>query len=104
MDIINEKQSKVLKLSFKSVSGIDVIPSSGTYRIDDVGSSTQIRGNTSFYPSSAYHNILLDIVDNTLVSANNPYEMRILTVTIVASGITTTAEFKYLIKNMMFIT
>ena len=47
-DTVNEKSTSIVTLSFADEAGNAVTPTSGTYRIDDVASGTQIKGDTAF--------------------------------------------------------
>jgi len=46
MEIVNERSTSIVTLTFRDETGAQVTPSAGTYRIDDAASGTEIRAST----------------------------------------------------------
>ena len=100
MITVNEKTTCALVLSFTDETGAAVTPSSGSYRIDDVDSGTQVLGDTAFTPTSATHSLVITAAQNSQISTN-PSEGRRVTITwLYGSGKQGTAEHIYLLKNL----
>lgn len=102
MVIVKEKQTYPIKMAFRSGSGEGITPETGTYRIDDVKSGTQIKGDTVFTPSEPFHTILLSEAENNLIDTDNVFEIRAVTITIELWGLKGVREFRYLLQNLMF--
>ncbi|MEJ2183381.1 MAG: hypothetical protein P8Y66_07640 [Nitrospirota bacterium] len=100
MDIVNEKSSWFVTVSFLDEEGAPVAPDSGSYRIDDAGSGAEITADTAFVPSGTSHVIEITPGENSIVGAAEA-DTRLLTVTFAYSGGRQgTAEYAYLVKNL----
>jgi hypothetical protein len=106
MEIINEKTTLILRLSFKDESSIGVIPTAAQYRIDDVESGTQILDWTSFAPSAATHDLTITDVQNAIIDTAVERERKRVTVQITygATSKKVTDEYIYAVKNLTKIT
>lgn len=101
MDSINEKSSYTVTATFTNEDGSSVTPSSGSYRIDDEFSGTQIKGDTAFAPSSSTFDIVLVPNDNRILDSAQGEEVRVVTVTFVyASTRQGSGEYRYKVLNL----
>lgn len=100
---VNEKSTATLTLEFADTVGTPVMPTSGTYRIDTVAGSS-IKASTVFTPTTTTHSIMLTTTDNTLVNTALDSEPRIITITWVYGATQGTAEYRYSVKNLHYIT
>lgn len=101
-DTVNEKSTSIVTLSFADEAGNAVTPTSGTYRIDDVASGTQIKGDTAFTPVSSTHEITISDSENAILDSDNARELRCVTVSVTYGvGKKCTAEYRYYVVNLM---
>ncbi len=100
MKIVNEKSSAILTLTFEDESENAVTPDSGIYRIDDIDSGTEIKGDTAFTPSSSTHDITLTATENAIIDSTQPYETKLVTVTFVYGTKQGTGEYQYKVRNL----
>ena len=103
-NIVNEKSDSVITATFKDEDGNLITPASGTYRIDDLASGTEIKADTAFSPTSSSHTFLISSNENRILATANAIEKRIFTVTFVYGAKQGTNEFVYIIKNLFKIT
>lgn len=107
MDVVNEKTTWIVTLSFTDEDGNAVTPDSGTYRLDALktdGTLEQVTGDTAFTPTSNTHEIVITSAENQMKDATRRFEPRILTVTFTYGSRTGTAEYRYLLKNLSALT
>lgn len=100
-DVVNEKTTSILTITFKDETGANVTPSSATYRIDDDASKTAIKATTSFSPSGPTHDLTITSNENRIVGTE-PYEHRTVTIefdygTGPKHG---TADYHYVVANL----
>lgn len=101
-DTVNEKTTSIVTLSFTDEAGNAVTPTSGTYRIDDIASGTQIKGDTSFTPGSSRHELTISDTENAILDADNERELRCVTVSVTyGAGKKCTAEYRYYVLNLL---
>ena len=101
MEVVNEGSSCVVQVSFCDENEDPVIPTVGTYRIDDVGSGTAICASTAFTPTAATHNIQISATENRILDATKQQERRLVTVTYqYGAGKQGTGDYTYLVKNL----
>jgi len=101
MDIINEKNSCLQPVSFYDDAGVAVVPTSATYRIDDLASGTEITGTTVISALAASVDISITAAENAMQSQNNSHEVRIITVEwTYGAGRNGKAQHKYKVKNL----
>lgn len=101
-DTVNEKTTSIVTLSFTDEAGNAVTPTSGSYRIDDVSSGTQVKGDTAFTPGSSTHELTILDTENAILAAANARELRCVTVSITyGSGKKCTAEYRYYVVNLL---
>ena len=81
MDQVNEKTSCTINTAYADEKGAPVIPTSGTYRIDDLVTNTAILGPTSLPSLAASVDIPITIAQNAMVNAALDRETHILTTT-----------------------
>ena len=101
MESVNERTSSTLAATFRDEAGVLVIPTSGTYEIDDVDSGTVIKASTAFSPTDSTYNIAITAVENRILNALAEKELRRVTVTFIYSGGQGTGEYFYEVKNLL---
>ncbi len=103
MDIVNEKSSATLTITFKDSAGSLVTPVSGTYQIDAVPGGA-IRAITSFTPTSSSHIITLTPDDNKILNTTKSREVHKVTVIVdLGGGGQSTALYRYYVTNFKYI-
>jgi hypothetical protein len=80
MDVVNERSTYILTVSFLDEDGAAVVPASASYRIDDVGSDAGIRDDTEISPLAAEVDLVLTAGDTSILDETHPYETRRVTV------------------------
>lgn len=98
IEIINERTSCILTVTFKDEDGDLVIPDSGTYRIDT--QDTAVTPSTDFIPEDSTHEIVITGEENRIISTDCKEEIRIVTVTWVKGDVQGSGEYRYRIKNL----
>ncbi len=104
MQTVNEKSTLIVTGTFTDENGSPVTPSSGTYRIDDLGSGSAIKASTPFSPTGSTYDFVVSSTENAMVSSTNAQELHALTVTFVYSGKTGTAEYRFIVQNLFGVT
>ncbi len=103
LDVINEKTTFVITATFRDLTGELVTPSSASYRIDDVISGSEIRGDTPFTPEGSSYDITISKDENRILDNAHNTEERIVTVKFVF-GIDNkegNGEYRYIVKNLL---
>lgn len=80
MEQVNERSTAYLTVTFKDKAGAAQQPTAASYRIDDVATGTEIRGDTALTPGTSIE-IILTPADNAIVSPRLPVERHVVTVT-----------------------
>lgn len=102
MEIVNERSTSIVTLTFRDETGAQVTPSAGTYRIDDAASGTEIRAATPFTPSGSTHDITITDEENRILDVNRNIEERIVTVSFTYGvGKKGSGEYRYGVKNLL---
>jgi hypothetical protein len=105
MFTVNEKTDFGFRLTFYDFDGVEVTPSSITYRIDDVKSGNTIKGDTVVVPAGSPYDLEIDDADNTMVDATRNFEIRRITLTyLYSTGKTGRDEIIYKVNNLKKIT
>jgi len=101
MDSVNEKSSSVVTADFTDENGAPVTPATASYRIDDVVSGTEIKGDTAFVPVSSSHDIKISSNENRILNPELKKDVRIVTVqfTFGADG-AGSGQYKYEVINL----
>jgi hypothetical protein len=79
MDIVKERSTAYISVSFVDKNGAAAVPSTVTYSTKCTTTGTAIKTNVSVTPASTV-TITLDSLDNTIQNANNNSEQKALTV------------------------
>lgn len=104
MQSVTEKSTAYLTVVCKDKLGVAQTPATFTYRVDDVYTDTQVRGDTSLTPASQIE-ITLTLADNTILNSLHSYEKRRVTVVAVYGiGDQVTDEFIYEVVNLSKVT
>ncbi len=80
MDIVNERSNWTSKVSFIDQDRNPVTPDSASYRIDDVGSLTEIRSETPLEVEATEIDIKWESTDTAILDKSHPFELRRMTV------------------------
>jgi len=99
---INEGSTAFLTISFYNKLGVLAVPTSATYRIDDVATSTAIKATTPLVGGSSVE-LTISPTENRILSQANEYETR--EVTIIAdfgAGEQMTSSMRYRVTNLLF--
>lgn len=101
---LNERSTGYLTVTFLDKDGLPAAPASLSYRIDDLMSGTEIRGETTI-GSGASVEIVLSPSDNLIVNAARPEENRIVTIS-ASYGVDDEIndEYEYQVLNLRFLT
>jgi len=100
MQTVTERSTAYLTASFYDKTGVLQAPASLAYRIDDVMSGQQVRGDTTITPA-AQAEITLTAADNAILNTVGSDEKRRVTVT-ASYGVSdqVTDEYIYLVRNL----
>ena len=103
MEKVNEKSTFDVEITFYDKDGTLVTPVSGTYRIDDLYSATNIKPSASFVPISSTHTITVSSSENAIVDSNKFSEIRVITISYNynASDVGT-SEIRYELINLTY--
>lgn len=101
MEVYNERTTVVIGLAFSDEEGVAVTPSSGTWRVDDLTSGTELVATTAFVPAAATHDLVLSEEVNRILDVTRATETRLVTIVAVYSGTRqVTSEYRYQVKNL----
>ena len=101
MEIVNEKSTSIVTLTFRDESGALVTPSAGTCQIHDAASGMEIRVETPFTPAGSTHDITITDTENRILDATRNMEERIVTVSFTyGAGKNGNGEYRYGVKNL----
>ena len=103
MEEFNEGSTGYVTVSFFDGAGASAVPASLSYRIDDVPSGTEIRGDTSLAPAASVE-ITLTPTDNQILDDTRIGEVRAITVT-ATYGATdaVNSAYQYRVLNLRFL-
>ncbi len=102
---VNEKKSITLLAEFFDDNGEAVQPSSGSYRIDDVSSGDEVKGDTPFTPTGVTHEIKITAAENAIVNSAKKSEVKRVTVSWnYGIGKDSNDEYKYKVINLTKVT
>jgi len=81
IDEVKERSLKVINIAFVDEDGNPVTPTSASYRIDDVGSDVEVRGNTaiSIVAPATDVDVPLTASDTSILDETRAYETKRLT-------------------------
>jgi len=98
--IVNERSTAYLSLTFLDKAQSPAEPLTVTFRIDDVASGAEVRGDTSITPAESVE-ITLTPADNVILNPNLAQEMRRVTV-VGTYGVddAVRSQFVYQVRNL----
>lgn len=100
MDIINERSTAYIEVAFTDKDGAAAIPASVTYSTKCKATGTAIKTNVAVTPAATV-TITLDATDNTIQTATNQYEDKLLTVKATyAAGDECNSEYTWRVNNL----
>ena len=85
MDIFYEKTTPVLTLTFQDENGNPITPDSVTIRIDNED-GTEIKGDTSYTPTSSTLDVELSQQDTRIIDPSKTIEKRFMLITFTYNG------------------
>ena len=100
---VNEGSHAFVTVYFWDENGVAVIPTTATYRIDDVSSNQKVVAAVALPAPMAVSKIItITPAENTILNVKNRFEERRITVlfTYSAGAKTGTDEFVYAVKNL----
>lgn len=101
LDVVNERSSRTVTVSFFDDDNDPVTPTAATYRIDDPASDTAILPATSISPLGESVDIKITSHQNRIIKPRNAYEKRVVTVEfdygVDGHG---TNQYEYRLKNL----
>ncbi|KUG22373.1 hypothetical protein ASZ90_007852 [hydrocarbon metagenome] len=102
MELINEKTTLTLRLTFKDEDNVAVVPTAAQYRIDDVDSGSQILDWSSFTPSASTHDLTITDAQNAIIDTNLERERKKVTVQIThgPENKKATGDYIYIVRNL----
>lgn len=102
MDTHNEGATVTVPLTFSDEDLVGVTPSSGSYRVTDVASGTELVATTAFTPSGSTHTLTIPATVQRILAGANAYEMRAVAVefTYGNPAKTGTGEVVYRVRNL----
>jgi hypothetical protein len=100
MDIINERSSAYIEVSFFDKNGVAAVPTTITYSTKCLTTGTAIKTNITVPPASKV-TINLDALDSVIQVASNPQEDKALTIK-ASYGLNdeSNAEYYWRVKNL----
>jgi len=104
--VIDERTTAYLQVDFLDKDGAAAVPSTVSYRIDDItdagdyAAGTQIRAPTSVSPAASVE-ITLDASDTTILSPASSFERRRVTVTATfGAGDEINSQYFFIVRNL----
>ena len=107
MEVVDEKSSCTVRVTFTDEKGLEVVPSSASYRIDDEKGSvyTEVKTDTSFTPASSVHDIEITDNENRILATANRQETRLVTLSwTYDTDKKGNAAYRYRVKNLAKVT
>lgn len=103
LTVVNEGTTSYIRVSFIDQDGDALVPSSITYRIDDLGSGQVLLPATSVAPSDSVE-IRVPPAVNSLIDQHASSETRVATIeaSYGADGDALIDEVRWLVKNLRF--
>lgn len=101
MEVVNEKSTIILPITFKDESGDPVSPTAATYRIDDKESGTELVATTAIVVAGPTYDLTVASAVNRILDQDNEYETRVVTL-VWTYGVSSTGtdEYAYNVKNL----
>ena len=100
VDVVNERTTAYLTVSFKDKTGALVAPSTVTYSVYCMSNAQELRADTSLAPGATVE-IVLGASDNAIVNAANGRERRRVTVkSTYGAGDELNDQFEYYVQNL----
>ncbi len=105
MDIVNQNCDYTLGLDFSDDTGVAIVPTSASYRIDDVDSGNQIVAWTPIYPTLNSFDLVITATQNAMIGNSTDREERAVTVKFgySADSKQDTDEYRYMITRLPYL-
>lgn len=105
MEEVNEKSTYVVTLSFKDEDGVAVTPEALAYRLDDESSGEEVIEDTVVVPTSTTYSLTIASTLNIILNDDKKFEIKVLTASFIyATSKVGTAEYKYKVLNLKYLT
>lgn len=103
LTVVNEGTTSYIRVSFTDQDGDDLVPSSITYRVDDLGSGQNLVPATSITPDAGVE-IRIPPAINSLIAQGASSETRVATIeaSYGAHDDVLIDEVRWLVKNLRF--
>lgn len=100
-DVVNEKTTAYLTITFRDKTGTPAQPTSAHYRVDDADTGTEILDDTALSPTGGIVEVPLGKTIQTILDPDRPFERRRVTArAIYGTGDEIHAEFIYQVTNL----
>lgn len=103
METVNERTTLTVRIAFFDEDDVAVVPISATYRVDDIGSGTAIKGVTNIAALAVTKDIVVTEEQQYIINEANLYESRRMTVDFrygAGSAKRGTDEYIWKVKNL----
>jgi len=101
MDTFNERSTVLVAVAFRDEDGVAVIPTSASYRLDDVRSGVHIIESTALGSLAASMEIEIPHASNTVLDQRREFEQHRLTVQFdYGSGRRGTNDYVFAVRNL----
>lgn len=99
--VVNAASTAYLTAAFAGKTGAAATPSSVSYRIDDLESGTEVRGDTAVTPAASVE-IELTAADNALLGTRDRETRRVTVTAVYGAGDQVIDEYDYELKRVRF--
>jgi hypothetical protein len=104
MEEVNEKSTYVVKCSFKDENGLEVIPDSLVYRLDDEATGEELVEDTTAVPTDVFYNVTIPSSANAILNDDRKFEIKVLTAQFTFQTTKVgTAEYRYKLLNLKYL-
>lgn len=102
MDSVNENSTAYLTVAFADKTGAPAVPTSATYRIDDITNNVPIRASTALTPAASIE-ITLAPGDNAIAGRASEIHRVTVTAQYGGAGDAVSNEYDYQVNNLRYI-
>lgn len=101
---VNEGTTAYLSVTFLDKDGAEQEPATVTYRVHEMATGVQIRGDTSVTPGETVE-ITLSVADNAILNQAALYETHVVTVAATyGEGDAVRSQYQYRVRNLRAVT
>lgn len=99
LTVVNEQSTAYLTCTFNDKNGQPAAPTSVSYRIDDVGTGNQVRGDTAIAAAPSVE-IELNALDNAIITAGKANTRKVTVTATYGANDLLRSDFIYSIRNL----